>query len=244
MGPPYPLLRRDALLFAATVFTSAFLLFQVQPLIGKLILPWFGGGPAVWTTAMLFFQSVLFGGYLYAHVLSRRGSPRVSAGVHLALLGAAAALAVLVVPGPSLKPTGSEDPVAAILLLLAVSVGLPYFCLATTGPLMRDWLARVRPGHSPYRLYALSNAGSFIALLSFPYVFEPALELSQLGRIWTAGFWLFALCCAALTLRVAAGRAARGGAGGGRRAGVRGSRAGAAADFGASRGSRCRRSLR
>ncbi len=194
--------KRDVALFAATVFTSASLLFQVQPLTGKLILPWFGGGPAVWTTAMLFFQSVLFGGYFYAHVLSSRCAPRSQFRVHTALLGAAAALAVLVVPGAWLKPSGNEDPVVSILFLLAVCVGVPYFCLATTGPLLQHWLAQARPGHSPYRLYALSNAGSFVGLLTFPYVFEPVFELAQLGRIWTAGFWLFALCCVVLVLRV------------------------------------------
>ncbi|MEM5429315.1 fused MFS/spermidine synthase [Cupriavidus oxalaticus] len=188
-------------LFALTVFLSAFLLFQVQPLISKWILPWFGGSPTVWTTAMLFFQSVLFGGYVYAHTITRR-SPRVQAGVHIVLLIAAAVLAMWVVPGQSMKPAGDENPITKILLLLCLSVGLPYFCLATTGPLMQYWFSRARPGDSAYRLYALSNAGSFIALLSFPYVFEPLFELPQLGRFWTYGFWVFALLCAVVTLRV------------------------------------------
>ena len=152
--------------------------------------------------------------------------------MHLLLLAAAAALALLVVPDASMKPRGSEAPVAAILALLGVCVGLPYFCLATTGPLVQAWFARAQPGRSPYRLYALSNLGSFLALLSFPYLFEPAFELTQLGRVWTWGFWLFALCCTALTLRVltlAPGAAAMP------------SPAAAAADTNAARPSRARR---
>lgn len=189
-------------LFALTVFLSAYLLFQVQPLISKFILPWFGGSPTVWTTAMLFFQSVLFGGYVYAHLLTRHGSPRVQAGVHVTLLAAAAMLAVFVIPDASLKPTGDDSPIGQILLLLGLSVGLPYFCLATTGPLIQYWYARSGTGGSVFRLYALSNVGSFLALLSFPYVFEPLVELPQLGRYWTWGFWIFALLCAAVALHV------------------------------------------
>lgn len=191
-------------LFALTIFLSAYLLFQVQPLISKFILPWFGGSPAVWTTAMLFFQCVLFGGYVYAHVISRHASPRIQARTHVALLLAGAVLALSVVPDPALKPTGDEDPAAKILLLLGLCVGLPYFCLATTGPLIQYWFTRTAPRASAFRLYALSNLGSFLALLSFPYVFEPLFELPQLGHFWTYGFWLFALLCAAVALRVGA----------------------------------------
>ncbi|HZV53506.1 MAG TPA: fused MFS/spermidine synthase [Rhodocyclaceae bacterium] len=194
--------KREVALFALTVFLSAYLLFQVQPLISKFILPWFGGSPTVWTTAMLFFQSVLFGGYVYAHLITRHGSPRVQAGVHVTLLAAAAMLAVFVIPDASLKPTGDDSPIGQILLLLGLSVGLPYFCLATTGPLIQYWYARSGTGGSVFRLYALSNVGSFLALLSFPYVFEPLFELPQLGRFWTWGFWIFALLCAAVALRV------------------------------------------
>lgn len=186
--------------FALTIFLSAFLLFQVQPLVSKLILPWFGGSPTVWTTAMLFFQTMLFGGYLYSHTIARHATPRVQAAIHIALLMVAAVLAMWVMPGQSMKPGGEEDPIARILLLLSVSVGVPYFCLATTGPLLQHWFSRTRAGDSAYRLYALSNAGSFVALLSFPYLFEPRFELPQLGRLWTYGFWLFALLCVVATL--------------------------------------------
>ncbi len=190
-------------LFALTVFLSAYLLFQVQPLISKFILPWFGGSPTVWTTAMLFFQSVLFGGYVYAHLITRHGSSRVQGGVHIALLLVAALLAVFVIPDPSLKPTGDENPIGRILLLLGLCVGLPYFSLATTGPLIQYWFTRTGASGSVFRLYALSNVGSFLALLSFPYVFEPLFELPQLGHFWTWGFWVFALLCGVITLRVA-----------------------------------------
>lgn len=194
--------RRSVVLFALTIFVSAYLLFQVQPLISKFILPWFGGSPSVWTAAMLFFQCVLFGGYVYAHLISRYASPRVQSWTHIALLVSASLLAFFVIPGESLKPSGSEDPIGRILLLLGVSVGLPYFCLATTGPLIQYWFTQVFPGRSAYRLYALSNLGSFLALLSFPYVFEPNFELTQMGRFWTFGFWVFVVLCAAVTVWV------------------------------------------
>jgi len=189
--------------YALVIFTSAFLLFQVQPMVGKYILPWFGGSPAVWTTAMLFFQSVLFAGYVYAHLLGGLRSLRVQALIHGVLLVAAAAAAVFVLPDVSLRPAGDESPVGRILLILGASVGLPYFCLATTGPLLQHWFARNGAGDSVFRLYALSNIGSFLALLSFPYVFEPAFELPVIGRMWTAGFWVFALGCGAVALGLA-----------------------------------------
>ena len=197
------------MLFGLTIFLSAFLLFQVQPMVSKAILPWFGGGPAVWTAAMLFFQCVLFGGYLYAHALGQMASVRAQGVIHLVLLVAAAVLAFWVVPEASLRPQGEEAPVGAIVLILAASVGLPYFCLATTGPLLQHWFARSVPGasQSVYRLYALSNVGSLLALLSFPYVFEPWLDLPTLGRGWMVGFWLFALACALIAWQQA-GRAA------------------------------------
>lgn len=195
-------LSRVPLLFALTIFASAYLLFQVQPLISKFILPWFGGSPAVWTTAMLFFQCTLFAGYVYAHLLTRGHSPRTQAAIHLGLLALASALAAFVLPDAALKPTGDESPIAKILLLLGASVGLPYFCLATTGPLIQYWYARTAGGGSVFRLYALSNVGSFLALLSFPYLFEPRFTLPELGQFWSLGFWAFALLCAGVALSV------------------------------------------
>ncbi len=184
--------------FALTIFTSAFLLFQVQPLLSKQILPWFGGSPAVWTTAMLFFQSLLCLGYLYSHALARWFERRTQARIHLALLLAAALLASQVLPDPHWRPVNPDSPVIQVLLILGASVGLPYFCLATTGPLVQHWFTRTTHAHSVYRLYALSNVGSFLALLTFPYVLEPWLEQEAMGQLWTWGFWVFALLCAPL----------------------------------------------
>jgi len=144
--------------YAATVFVSAFLLFQVQPLIGKTILPWFGGSPAVWTTCMLVFQVLLFGGYGYAHLMTRYLTPVRQGWLHLALL--AVALVMLpVVPNASWKPTGADAPVLRIILLTLTTVGLPYFLLSSTGPLVQGWFSDTHAGQSPYRLYALSNVG-------------------------------------------------------------------------------------
>lgn len=183
--------------FAATIFLSAFLLFQVQPLLSKAILPWFGGTPAVWTTCLLFFQTLLFAGYAYAHLLSRRFSPRGQLLVHAALI-AAAVLTLPVAPTADWKPTGSEAPIVQILLLLSVSVGLPFFVLSSTGPLLQSWFARTHRGASPYRLYALSNVGSLLALVSYPFLFEPALDVATQSTWWSAGFGVFAVFCVGL----------------------------------------------
>ena len=120
--------QRVLLLFALTILCSAFLLFQVQPMISKFILPWFGGSPAVWTTAMLFFQCVLCAGYVYAHVLTRLHSRQRQAGIHIALLLLGALLAFTILPDASWKPTGEEAPALQVLLILSASVGVPYFC--------------------------------------------------------------------------------------------------------------------
>jgi hypothetical protein len=200
------------LAYALTIFLSAFLLFQIQPLIGKAILPWFGGAPAVWTTCMLFFQLLLLGGYAYAHALASHFTPRAQRRVHVSLLAVALAGLVFatfvwkspILPGPGWKPSDPENPVLRILALLLVCVGLPYFLLATTGPLLQAWFARERPGVSPYRLYALSNAGSLLALLTYPFAVEPKLTLHAQALAWTGGFVLFAAGCALLAFRFSA----------------------------------------
>jgi hypothetical protein len=184
-----------SLLLALTIFVSAFLLFQVQPLISKFILPWFGGSPAVWTTAMLFFQCTLFLGYVYSHLLFSRLSLINQVRVHIGLLAIASVMAIFVIPLDSFKPTGTEDPTVRILLLLAVCVGLPYGVLSTTGPLIQAWFSRAYPGRSPFRLFSLSNIGSLLALGSFPFLFEPFMELKTMGRFWMGGFWVFAAFC-------------------------------------------------
>ncbi|MFQ5730584.1 MAG: spermidine synthase [Planctomycetaceae bacterium] len=188
--------RISVVAFAATIFLSAFLLFQVQPLLSKFILPWFGGSPAVWTTCMLFFQSLLFGGYAYAHLLSQRLSPRWQMLVHSGLIFAALCL-LPVSPSADWKPTGHEDPTVWIILLLGASVGLPFFILSSTGPLLQSWFARTHVGVSPYRLYALSNIGSLLALVSYPFAFEPAFDTGVQSVIWSWGFGTFGVLCAA-----------------------------------------------
>ena len=185
---------RLAVLYASTIFLSAFLLFQVQPLISRFILPWFGGSPAVWTTCLLFFQTVLFAGYAYAHVSEHYFRPKVRTIVHLTLI-VAALLTLPITPSDGWKPADSGYPTARILALLAVCVGLPYFVLASTGPLVQAWFSRAFPGRSPYRLYSLSNFGSLLALLSYPFVVEPALDGHAQSLWWTAGFVLFCLLC-------------------------------------------------
>jgi len=187
--------------YALTIFTGAFLLFQVQPLIGKYILPWFGGGPGVWTTCMLFFQVLLLGGYAYAHFTSRWLKPRTQAIVHLVLLAAALAL-LPITPSDSWKPHGGGNPTLQILALLAASLGLPYFVLSTTGPLLQQWFSRAQPGRSPYRLYALSNVGSLLALLSYPFFFETHFTRKLQAGMWAWGLVAYVLCCGFCALRL------------------------------------------
>ena len=183
-----------ALWFAAVTLISAFLVFQVQPVISKIVLPWFGGSPAVWTTCMLFFQVVLFAGYAYAHVLNSWFRPRWQGVIHFVLL--AITLCTLpITPNDSWKPQGGGNPTWQILLILAANVGLPYFLLSSTGPLLQAWFSRACAGQSPYRLYALSNIGSLVALITYPFLFEPALTTTLQGAFWSTGFCVFALCC-------------------------------------------------
>ncbi len=189
------------MLFAVTIFLSAFLLFQVQPLIGKYILPWFGGTPGVWTTCLLFFQVFLLAGYAYAHLIVSRLSSRKQGQLHLALL-AVALLTLPIAPAESWKPVGDENPLWRILGLLGASVGVPYLLLSSTGPLLQGWFSRVHRGRSPYRLYALSNVGSLLALLTYPLVFERVLRLRTQAVLWSCGWALFAVLCAALAIRL------------------------------------------
>ncbi len=190
----------DGLLFAATITLGSFLVFQVQPLIGRFILPWFGSSPGVWTTCMLFFQALLLAGYAYAHVLSVRLSPRAQTLLHIALL-LAAALTLPITPSAAFKPTDATDPSARILLLLLVSVGAPYLLLASGAPLVQRWYARARPSASPYRLYSLSNIGSLLALLSYPLVFERLWSLETQTTSWSWAFIAYGLLCTLCALR-------------------------------------------
>ena len=175
-------------LHAATIFLSAFLLFLVQPILAKQILPWFGGAAIVWTLCLVFFQLVLLLGYAYAHWLTRRvPSPRQQ-WLHIGLV--AASLAFLpVMPDPSWKPAGDASPVLRILALLFATVGLPYFLLSSTSPLVQAWYARKFPGASPYRLFALSNFASMLALLGYPFLIEPLSALQSQVSLWSLGFY-------------------------------------------------------
>ena len=182
-------------LLGTTVFVSAFLLFQVQPIIGKFILPWFGSTPGVWATALLFFQLMLLGGYAYTHFIVSRLTWRRQAILHVVLLGLA--LTILpVTPGDALKPTSADAPVARILLILMASIGAPYLLLAATAPLIQRWFAQLHPGRSPYRLYALSNLGSLLALLSYPFLVEPYVRLRSQTSSWSLAYVVFAGLCA------------------------------------------------
>ena len=182
------------LAYAATIFSGAFLLFQVQPLMGKFILPWFGGSPAVWTTCMLFFQFLLLGGYGYAHWLTTWVKPQKQAMVHCFFLAASIAF-LPIIPGDQWKPDPGVDPTGHILLLLLVTIGMPYFVLSSTGPLIQKWFSWLYPTKSPYPLYALSNVGSLLALLSYPFLFEPQLSRTQQSAVWTLGLFAFVACC-------------------------------------------------
>ena len=180
--------------YAATIFLSAFLLFQVQPMIAKFILPWFGGSAAVWSASLLFFQLLLLAGYLYAHCLIRYLKPRQQIIVHCTLL-AISLITLPIIPKDYWKPEGGKDPLVGILLLLGATVGLPYTLLSATSPLLQAWYLRAKAGVIPYRLFALSNFGSMLALLSYPFLVEPNIALRLQARLWSLGFAAFAIVC-------------------------------------------------
>jgi spermidine synthase len=184
--------------FALPVFLGAFLLFQIQPIVARRILPWFGGGASVWTACMLFFQVALLAGYLYAHVVVKHLSSRRLLSVHVSLL-ACTLLFLPVLPATTWKPADVGIPVLRILILLAATVGLPYMTLATTSPIVQALYAR-QFGNSPYRLFALSNVGSMLGLLSYPVFIEPALTLRQQSWLWASGYGIYAIAVAVLLL--------------------------------------------
>ena len=184
--------------FAICIFLSAFLLFQVEPMIAKLILPWFGGSSAVWSTVVLFFQVLLTGGYAYADWLLRKTRRREI--FHLVLLGVSLVLMVVlgfvwkspITPSANWKPLGSDSPIWGIFRLLFISVGLPYFLLSSNSPLIQAWFDRTYPEKTAYRSYALSNLGSLLGLVTYPVLVEPYLTLSWQGRIWSIVYVLYA----------------------------------------------------
>ncbi len=186
-------------LFIVSIFLSATLLFLVQPMMAKVLLPYFGGSAAVWTACMLFFQLLLLAGYCYAHWLSRLGSLQRQLLLHSSLL----LLSLLWLPwlGQITTAGTSSQPAPAIIALLFISVGGPYLMLSATGPLLQRWFSQRFPLRSPYRLYALSNLGSLGGLISYPFLVEPWLPLAQQNLLWAGGYGLFSLLCLALLWR-------------------------------------------
>lgn len=197
-------------LFGVAIFLGAFLLFSVQLLLGKYILPWFGGTAGVWATCLFFFQTTLLAGYAYAHGSVGRFSLRGQSRVHLAILASSLLLMGVaayfwpspITPGNWWKPQSGEIAVWLILRVLLVSVGAVVTLLATTGPLMQHWFTRAYPGESPYRLYALSNAGSLLGLLSYPALIERWLRLNTQAWLWCSGYAIYALATIALALKI------------------------------------------
>ncbi len=196
------------ILYGVTIVCSAFLLFLVQPIVAKQILPWFGGSAAVWTVCVVFFQAVLLAGYAYAHGLVRRGG-RTQAFLHIALLVISLA-SLPIIASASWKPLPGSDPTWRIAGLLAATIGLPYFLLSSTGPLMQSWvandpaLASRRAG--VYRLFALSNLGSLVGLLAYPFAVEPFASLDLQASAWSGAYACFVLVCGVSAWRVRARR--------------------------------------
>ncbi|PKM12238.1 MAG: spermidine synthase [Gammaproteobacteria bacterium HGW-Gammaproteobacteria-3] len=190
-------------LFAATLFISATLMFSLQPLFGKLLLPLLGGSPAVWNTCMVFYQSILFFGYLYAHLLSTRRNTHRQIQIHVVVILISLVALPLALPENLVPPTGS-NPTFWLLWTLFLAIGLPFFVVSTTAPLLQKWFSGVghHTSHDPYYLYAASNAGSLIALLSYPFVLEPNIGLASQKIYWSVGYGLLGLllCACAVTL--------------------------------------------
>ena len=198
-----PATARTLTLFCyAAVLLSSFLLFEVELIIGKFLLPWFGGVPATWIACLLFFQVTLLLGYTYAHLVNS-AQPRTQAGIHSALIAASLLLLVItatlwrtpITPAATWKPFIIDHPTWQVMKLLAASVGLPFLLLSSTAPLLQSWFARLRPNESAYPLYALSNLGSLVALLAYPSLIEHHLTMRAQGWTWSAAYLLFALLC-------------------------------------------------
>ncbi len=192
-------------LYTTTIFLSALLLFLVQPLVGKMILPLLGGAPTVWNTVMVFFQAVLLCGYMYAHFSRKFLGVKGQSVVHLALLGVAALALPIIIPA-TIPDSAIYHPTPWLLTTLGLAVGLPFFALSANAPMLQSWLARTshKDAENPYFLYAASNFGSMIALLGYPLVVEPFLELPHQSHLWAIGFALLGGCialCAAVLWR-------------------------------------------
>ena len=191
------------LLYALAVFLSSFLLFLVQPIIAKQIVPWFGGSASVWSACLTFFQMVLLAGYAYSDLIQRLRPP-VQTSLHAALL-ILSLVSLPILASDAWKPSGDEAPLFRILGLLAITIGLPYFMLSTTGPLIQSWWAREQ--HDPqtaqraYRLFALSNFGSLLGLLAYPFLIEPYVSTREQAWVWSSGYVVFTLLVIGVGLR-------------------------------------------
>src|SRR6202163_692821 len=188
---PYNLLLTT---YVAAIFVSAALLFAVQPMFTKMVLPQLGGAASVWSVAMVFFQTALLAGYAYAHLLTRFAPARASVVIHLAVM----VVACFALPLHIATGWGRPPPVGEafwLLGLFAVSIGLPFFALAANGPLLQAWFVRTRhpAAKDPYFLYAASNVGSFLALISYPVLIEPFVPLGNQTWLWTIGFYVLIL---------------------------------------------------
>lgn len=192
------------ILYAVTILVSSFLLFLVQPIIAKQILPWFGGTAAVWTTCLVFFQLTLLGGYTYSDLSNRMLKPKMQSTLHILLLLISLS-ALPIVAASGWKPVGNEDPVWRILGLLLLTIGLPYFMLSTTAPLIQSWFAREHAdpkiAERVYRLFALSNLGALLGLLAYPFAIETWIATRTQAIGWSAGYTLFVVLCIASAWR-------------------------------------------
>lgn len=183
-------------IYAGVIFWSALLLLVVQPILAKALLPWFGGSAGVWTTSMLLFQALLLLGYAYAHLLAAHVPPRIQLAIHAALI-ICSLFTLPLRPSREWQPSPGGDPSAQILTVLARSVGLPYILLSTTSPLLQAWFVRTFSTKLPWRLFAVSNLGSLVALLSYPVLIEPWWNVDTQLLFWSAGYLLFAVGCIA-----------------------------------------------
>src|SRR5262245_42482831 len=199
---------RVPLLYSLTLFCSAFLLFQIQPIVGKMLLPKLGGTPAVWNTCMVFFQAVLLAGYAYSHATTRLLGPRRQTVLHVLVMFLPALVLPIVFPDDAFRTDEAvERPVVLLLMQLTFVVGLPFFVVSATAPLLQRWFAET--GHpsakDPYFLYAASNLGSMLALLAYPAIVEPLLPLDRQSFAWAFGYGfcclLIFLCAATLWRR-------------------------------------------
>nr|WP_305906431.1 hypothetical protein [Methylomarinum sp. Ch1-1]MDP4519115.1 hypothetical protein [Methylomarinum sp. Ch1-1] len=182
------------LLFAGTLFISATLMFVVQPMFGKLLLPLLGGTPAVWNTCMVFYQILLFLGYLYAHYLGVKQEKHRQILIHTVVLLISFIALPVALPEGATPPTES-NPTPWLIWTLFIAIGLPFFVVSATAPLLQKWFAQVghHTSHDPYFLYAASNAGSLLALLSYPFILEPNIGLAEQRLLWSAGYVLLAV---------------------------------------------------